>query len=446
MSLHQSLATSAPAEARIVIAGGRRLEGTVTVSGSKNAALAILAGALLASEGETVLHGLPRIGDIRTMAEVLQHLGATVSFENGGQTARIDASRLVTHEAPADLVTRMRASFWALGPLLARLGQAAVAQPGGCNIGARPIDLHLKGLSALGAQIDVVHGVVSATASRGLKGASVYFDFPSVGATMNVMMAAALAEGTTSIGNAAQEPDIEDLGNFLNALGADVSGHGTGTITVRGVKRLHGAEYTVITDRMEAGTLGIAAGITGGNVFLQGANVAHMRPITAKMIEAGMRVSEHDDGIRCIGSSGRPTATSLTALPHPGFPTDMQQAFTALLSVADGTSVVTDQVYENRFRYLTELAKMGVRSQVNGRTAIITGVPLLSGADVEASDLRAGAALVVAGLAADGDTRIFRTEHLERGYESIVEKLHALGADIWREDAQGNKQTEKDAT
>jgi UDP-N-acetylglucosamine 1-carboxyvinyltransferase len=281
--------------------------------------------------------------------------------------------------------------------------------------------------------------MVEATVNK-LSGGSVYFDFPSVGATMNVMMAASLAEGTTIIANAAQEPDVEDLGNFLNKMGADISGHGTGTLTVRGVKKLRGADYTVSTDRMEAGTLGVAAGITGGDVFLQGAIVSHLRPITHKMIEAGMRVVEHDDGVRCIGpAEGKLLATSLTALPHPGFPTDMQQAFTAMLSVAEGVSVVTDQVYENRFRYLTELAKMGVHSQVGGRTAIITGTRHLSGADVEASDLRAGAALVVAGLRAHGQTRIFHTEHLERGYENLVGKLQHLGANIWREDAQGNR-------
>jgi UDP-N-acetylglucosamine 1-carboxyvinyltransferase len=433
----------APAEPRIVIEGGNRLVGRVPVSGSKNAALAILAGALLASEGETILRNLPRIGDIATMALVLQQLGATVDFEDNGRTARINASNLNNFEAPADLVARMRASFWSLGPLLARLGKARIAQPGGCNIGARPIDLHLKGLAALGADIDVSYGAVTATASAPLKGAAVYLDFPSVGATMNIMMAASLIPGETVIENAAQEPDIEDLGNFLIAMGADISGHGSGVLTVRGVERLKGTEYTVSSDRMEAGTLGLVAGITGGDVFLEGANVAHMRPITLKMVEAGMKVEEMADGIRCIGPVGRPTATSLTALPHPGFPTDMQQAFTAFLTIAEGTSIITDQVYENRFRYLTEMAKMGAHSLVNGRTAIITGVSRLTGADVEASDLRAAAALVVAALAAEGQTRIFKTEHLERGYERFVEKLQLLGANVWREDEFGRRMEER---
>lgn len=422
------------AAARIVIVGGKRLTGTIPISGSKNAALAILAGALLASEGETTLRNLPRIGDIDTMADVLRHFGVRVLFSEGGRTATIDATRLTNQEAPADLVARMRASFWVLGPILARMGEASVAQPGGCNIGARPIDLHLKGLQALGAELDVSYGSVRARATaRGLRGTSVYLDFPSVGATMNIMMAASLSQGETVIENAAQEPDVEDLGNFLLAMGAKVSGHGTGVVRVQGVKVLRGCEYSVISDRMEAGTYALAAGITGGDVLLEGANAAHLRPVTAKMAEVGMRIEETPEGVRCIGVEGRPRPTTLTALPHPGFPTDMQQAFTALLSLADGTSIVTDKVYESRFRYLTEMAKMGVASQVDGRTAIITGVPRLTGADVEASDLRAGAALVIAALAADGQTRISSIEHLERGYECLVDKLQDIGAQIWRE-------------
>ena len=428
-----------PVEPRIVIRGGARLSGEVTVSGSKNASLAILAGALLASEGETVLRGLPRIGDIGTMAQVLQYLGATAHFEDDGRTLRLNAEKLSADETPADLVARMRASFWALGPLLARRGRAKIAQPGGCNIGARPIDLHIKGLSALGANIDQSHGALTATAKRGLRGSAIYLDFASVGATMNIMMAASLADGVTIIENAAQEPDIEDLGNFLNAMGANVVGHGTGVLTVTGVKRLHGAEYTVSADRMEAGTLGVAAGITGGEVFLRGADAAHMRPITLKMREAGMEITETPEGIHCAARFGRPVATNITASPHPGFPTDMQQAFTAMLCLAEGTSVVTDNVYESRFRYLTELARMGAHSQVNGRTAVITGVRRLTGADVEASDLRAGAAMVVAGLAAEGETRVFKTEHLDRGYERLHEKLAHLGAEIWREDEFGRR-------
>ncbi len=428
-----------PSEPRIVIVGGRRLTGTVSVSGSKNAALAILAGALLASEGETTLRNLPRIGDIATMAQALRTLGVKVTFSDNGGTAVLDATRITSWEAPADLVTRMRASFWLLGPLLARLGKASIAQPGGCNIGARPIDLHLKGLQALGAEFDQNHGNLYAHTPAPMQGAAVYLDFPSVGATMNIMMAAALSNGTTIIENAAQEPDIEDLGNFLLALGADIEGQGTGVLTIRGVPSLKGAEYRVMSDRMEAGTLGLAAGITGGDVFLEGANAAHMRPITLKMREAGMIIEERADGVRFVGPAGRPQATQVQAMPHPGFPTDMQQAFTSLLSLADGPSIVTDLVYESRFRYLTEMAKMGVKSNVSGRTAVITGVARLSGADVEASDLRAGAALVIAALAAEGRTRIFKIEHLARGYENLVEKLQSLGAEIWQEDELGRR-------
>ena len=422
---------------RIVIVGGNRLAGTVSVSGSKNASLAIIAGAILASEGVTTIHNLPRIGDIATMADVLRHLGISVSFSEDGHSAHIDATNLTSHEAATEIVARLRASFWVLGPVLARLKRARVAQPGGCNIGARPVDLHLKGLQALGARLDATHGYVAAEAPDGLRGATIYLDFPSVGATMNIMMAAALGEGTTMIENAAQEPDIEDLGNFLIAMGARIHGHGTGVLTVEGVDRLRGCEYRVVTDRIEAGTLGLAAGITGGDVFLDGANPAHLRPITLKMAEAGLKVKEEARGIRVVGPAGRPRPTRLTALPHPGFPTDMQQAFTALLCVADGTSVVTDKVYENRFRYLSELGKMGAVAEVDGRTAVITGVPRLTGADVEGTDLRASAALFLAGLRAEGQTRLSETQHLERGYECLVEKLQGLGAETWREDESG---------
>ncbi|GAB4452123.1 MAG: UDP-N-acetylglucosamine 1-carboxyvinyltransferase [Armatimonadaceae bacterium] len=427
----------APAEPRIVIHGKQRLAGTVPVSGSKNAALAILAGAILAESGETTLRGLPRIGDIQTMAQVLRQLGVRVTFDEDGRTARLDASQLDRCEAPAELVAQMRASFWTLGPLLARLGRARIAQPGGCNIGARPIDLHLKGLAALGAHFDNEYGNVNGSVNGGLRSAHTYLDFPSVGATMNIMMAASLTPGVTTITNAAQEPDVEDLANFLRCMGADIIGHGTGTITIRGVEKLHGCEYTVSTDRIEAGTLAAAVGVTGGDVFLEGANPDHMRPILLKLTEAGMRFDELEGGIRCIGPEGRPSATNIRAMPHPGFPTDMQQTLCSVLSLANGTSVVSDEVYENRFRFLTELAKMGAQSQVNGRTAVITGVARLTGADVVATDLRAGAALVVAGLAGEGRTRIFRTEHLDRGYERLTEKLRTLGAKIWREDEFG---------
>lgn len=424
-----------------MIVGGSRLQGTVPVSGSKNAALSLLAGALLASEGTSTIRNLPRIGDVATMADLLRHLGVSVVFADDGRTAIVDATRLSGHEAPPDIVARMRASFWILGPVLARLGRVCVAQPGGCNIGARAVDLHLKGLQALGAELDDNYGSVLGEAPRGLNGTSVYLDLPSVGATMNIMMAAALAQGTTIIENAAQEPDVEDLGDFLLAMGARVSGHGTGVLTIQGVPTLRGADYAVMPDRIEAGTLALAGGITGGDVFLAGANAVHIRPVTMKMSEIGLRIEEREDGVRVRGTENdrRLRATRLTALPHPGFPTDLQQPFTAALAVAEGTSIVTDKVYESRFRYLTELAKMGARAEVDGRTAVVTGVSRFRGADVEATDLRAGAALVIAGLAADGQTRIAGTEHLERGYENLVEKLQSVGAQIWREDESGRR-------
>lgn len=424
-----------------MIVGGSRLQGTVPVSGSKNAALSLLAGALLASEGTSTIRNLPRIGDVATMADLLRHLGVSVVFADDGRTAIVDATRLSGHEAPPDIVARMRASFWILGPVLARLGRVCVAQPGGCNIGARAVDLHLKGLQALGAELDDNYGSVLGEAPRGLNGTSVYLDLPSVGATMNIMMAAALAQGTTIIENAAQEPDVEDLGDFLLAMGARVSGHGTGVLTIQGVPTLRGADYAVMPDRIEAGTLALAGGITGGDVFLAGANAVHIRPVTMKMSEIGLRIEEREDGVRVRGTENdrRLRATRLTALPHPGFPTDLQQPFTAALAVAEGTSIVTDKVYESRFRYLTELAKMGARAEVDGRTAVVTGVSRFRGADVEATDLRAGAALVIAGLAADGQTRIAGTEHLERGYENLVEKLQSIGAQIWREDESGRR-------
>ena len=439
-SQQERLPGNAPAEPRIVINGGRRLKGEVTVSGSKNAALACLAGTLLAAEGITTLRNLPRISDIRTMALILQEMGVRITFSAHDTTATIDATRLSTHEAPADLVARMRGSFFVLGPVLARLGRARVAQPGGCNIGARAIDLHIKGLQALGADLDISHGNVYAQAgANGLHGASVYLDMPSVGATLNVLMAASLTPGTTVIENAAQEPDVEDLGNLLNQMGANIHGHGTSLVTINGVQTLHGCDYAVMPDRIEAGTFALAAAITGGDLFLAGANAAHLRPVTMKLQEVGLQVDESETGIRIRGGGGHIHKTNLTAMPHPGFPTDLQQPFTALLCLADGNSVVTDRVYEGRFRYLTELTKMGAMVQGEGRSAFVTGVPFLTGADVEATDLRAGAALVLAGLAAQGQTRLFKTEHLERGYEMLPEKLHAVGADIWREDEFGRR-------
>jgi len=427
---------------RIVILGGRRLSGVVPIGGSKNAAVALMAGALLAETGETVLTNVPRISDIETLSELFCRMGARVTFEGDGHTVRINATGLNEHEAPADLVARMRASFWVLGPVLARLGKAVIPQPGGCNIGARAVDLHLKGMELLGATVRSEHGAIRADAPvGGLRGANIYLDLPSVGASMNIMMAATLAKGTTIIQNAAQEPDVENLGDLLAAMGADIKGQGTGTIIINGVERLHGATFAVMPDRIEAGTFAAAAAITGGDVLLKGANPAHLRPVTFKLAEMGVGIDETPEGVRIRGKeAGRLQETRLTAMPHPGFPTDLQQPFTSLLSVAQGTSIVTDTVYESRFHYLTELAKLGARVNADGgRSAIVTGVERLSGATVRATDLRAGAALIVAALAAEGETRVYDTYHVERGYEDIVGKLCGIGAELWREDNDGHR-------
>lgn len=429
-----------PQEPRIVIRGGKVLQGTVTVGGSKNAALALMAGVVLASTGVTRLKRAPRISDIANMATILRGLGVEVTFSKDQQDIQCDATRLSSFEPSDQLVTRMRGSLQLLGPILARQGRVRLAPPGGCNIGARAYDLHLKGLMALGATIDESGGYIFAEApSDGLRGAQIYLDKPSVGATMNILMAASLAHGTTIIENAAQEPDVEDLANLIVAMGGKVSGQGTGMITVVGVDVLHGVDYTVSADRIEGGTLAMAAAITGGDLFLEGANPAHMRPILMKLAEMGVMIEEAPNGVR-VAHPGHPLkATDVTAMPHPGFPTDLQQPIATLLSLAEGTAMVTDTVYEGRFRYLSELLKMGAKARWEGRTAVITGVGGLSGADVEASDLRAGAAVVLAGLVAHGTTRVFSVHHIDRGYEHFTEKLAAVGADIWREDEFGKR-------
>ncbi|MFM7321571.1 MAG: UDP-N-acetylglucosamine 1-carboxyvinyltransferase [Armatimonadota bacterium] len=433
---------SARREPSIVIEGGHRLSGTVPISGSKNAALALIAGALLPAEGETVLRNLPRITDIADLVAILDCIGVRTRFEDDGRTVRIDATKLRTYEPPSDLVSRMRGSLQLLGPVLARIGRVRLAQPGGCNIGARAIDLHEKGLRALGAAIEVGEGSIFAEApSGGLRGAAVYLDKPSVGATMNLMMAAALADGETIIENAAQEPDVEDLANLIVAMGGSVSGQGTGLVRVHGVPRLHGADFVVSADRIEGGTYAMAAAITGGDLFLEGAQAAHLRPILMKLAELGLRIEESPRGVRVShpAPGERLAAVDLIAMPHPGFPTDLQQPWSSLVAaLADGTCTVVDKVYEGRFRHLGELARMGAKVKVEGQTAVITGVGALGGADVEASDLRAGAGLVLAGLAARGRTRVYGIRHIDRGYENLVAKLAAVGASIWREDAAGN--------
>jgi UDP-N-acetylglucosamine 1-carboxyvinyltransferase len=398
-----------------------------------------MAGCLLVN-GTTTLHDVPDIRDIRTMAEMLRVVGADVQFHGEG-TVTIDASGFCRTYAPEELVRKMRASFYVLGPMLARLGAAHVAQPGGCDIGARPVDFHVKGLQAMGAQIRAEGGVVDGYA-EGLRGAHIYLDFPSAGATTHLATAASLAKGVTVIDNAAAEPEVADVCNFLRVLGARVEGQGTSTIMVEGVDRLRaGCEYSVIPDRMEAGTFACAAAITGSDVVLENVIAAQLQPVLVKLKDMGVSVTAlttnpDEPGLLRVATRGRCRAVDILAMPHPGFPTDMQQPMVALLSVCEGASMVTDRVFENRFRYVSELQRMGADVRVEGRTAFIHGVDHLSGASVTATDLRAGAALIVAALAAEGETAISGIEHLDRGYESVVKKLQFAGADIVRADVE----------
>lgn len=416
---------------KIYTIGGNRLEGEVRLSGSKNATLAVLAGTLLAERGQITLINVPRISDVATMLEMLQLLG--VSVTTTGNATTLDASALTSHEAPYELIKKMRASFSVLGPILARNGQARVALPGGCDIGARPVDYHLRGLERMGARITLEHGFVQADAPNGLHGAVITLDFPSVGATTHLMTAAALADGVTTISNAAEEPDVVACADLLNAMGAKVRGAGSKEILIEGVRALHGAEYTVDHDRIEAGTYAVAAAITGGDLYLRGAVEEHTRPVMRKLAEAGAEVRFDDDGARVRLPKGRRLhAVKINASPHPGFPTDMQPPFAALLTLADGTSVITETVYERRFKYIDEMARMGADIKAEDKSAIIVGVPRLTGAPVAGSDLRATAALALAGLAAEGQTEVSGIQYLDRGYEDFVGKLAGVGADIRR--------------
>ncbi len=413
---------------KIYIQGGKRLTGRVRTSGSKNSTVAIMAGAILAEEPVT-LRNVPRITDTHTMVELLNSLGAPTRWLDESSVL-IDASNILWTEAPYELVRKMRASFHVLGPLLARFGHSRVPVPGGCNIGARPVNYHIEGLKRFGAQMHLDHGVYTAEAPK-LHGANIYFDSQSPGATEHLMTAAALAHGTTVMENCATEPEVVDLANFLNTLGARVKGAGTTTLTIHGVGRLHGGEYTVISDRMEAATFAVAAAITGGDVVIDNINMDHLKPVTSKLLEAGVELTEGKHGLH-VRANGRTRAVDIRTVPYPGFPTDMQQPFAALLSVADGTSVITETIYENRFGYVNELVRMGANVTAEGRTAVIKGVERLTGAEVLATDLRAGAALLCAGLAAEGETEMSGIQHLDRGYENVVTKLQALGATISR--------------
>jgi len=425
---------------RIFVHGGRPLQGAIDVSGSKNASLPIMAACLLV-EGKTTLRNVPDIRDIHTMAEMLAEVGAEVRFSPDG-VVEIDARGFNRTSAPQELASKMRASFYVLGPMLSRLGAARVAQPGGCDIGARPVDFHIKGLRALGARVENEAGTVVAHTS-GLHGANIYLDFPSAGATTHIITAACLADGVTVIENAASEPEVADLANFLRSLGARIEGAGTSTVVVEGVRRLHtDQDYTVIPDRMEAGTFACAAAITRGDVILRNAIASHMQPVLVKLADMGVEVTppacnpDVPGEIR-ITCRKRTRAVDILAMPHPGFPTDMQQPMVALLATSSGASMVTDRVFENRFRYVTELQRMGADIRVEGRTAFVHGVEKLYGNSVTATDLRAGAAMIVAALGAEGESTVSGVEHVDRGYGALVEKLQMAGAEISRLDPNG---------
>jgi len=413
---------------RLLVTGGTRLSGSVRISGAKNSALKLLAASLLAP-GRTSIHNVPRIQDCLTMAEVLEHLGAEVRWHGG--TVEVDATDVRSVEAPYELVSRMRASILVLGPLLARFGRARVAMPGGCNIGSRKIDLHIRGLERMGATFLAEHGFLEATAP-GLQGAVISLDFPSVGATENVMMAAVAARGTTVIENAAREPELVDLADFLIRMGARIDGVGTPTIEIEGTGDFVPVEHAVIPDRIEAGTFAIAACATGGRVVLEGARGDHLDLVLAKLAELGADVIVTEGGI-AVGLDGRARAVDFVTLPYPGFPTDLQPQMMALLATADGTSIVTENVFESRFMFVDELNRMGADIRTEGHHAVIRGVPRLSSAPVRALDIRAGAAMVIAALAADGLTEIEDMYHVDRGYQDLEAKLTALGARVRRE-------------
>lgn len=414
---------------KIIVRGGKKLNGTVKVEGAKNAVLPVIAASLLASNGKSIIHDVPELSDVYTINEVLRYLNAEVKFENN--TVYIDASRELTSEAPFEYVRKMRASVLVMGSLLARLGRARVALPGGCAIGTRPIDQHLKGFEAMGAVVQVGNGFIDAKVEGRLHGAKIYLDIPSVGATENIMMAATLAKGTTIIENCAKEPEIVDLANYLNSMGANVVGAGTETIRIEGVDELHGAEHTIIPDRIEAGTFITATAITGGNVLVKGAVPEHISALIAKLKEMGVEFVEEKDGLRVIAPE-KLKAVDIKTMPYPGFPTDMQAQMMALLLTAEGTSMITETVFENRFMHVEEFRRMNANLKIEGRSVIVNGPAELQGAEVAATDLRAGAALVIAGLAADGYTRVTELKHIDRGYVNFHGKLAALGADIER--------------
>lgn len=415
---------------KIIISGGQPLHGKVKISGAKNASLAILCGALLAEE-EVILENVPDISDVRILIEILGNMGCKVRWQEE-DVLKIQGPERLMDDAPYKLVKLLRASNLLLGPMLARFGKARISLPGGCNIGVRPMDLHFKGLVALGADLNLERGSIQGKSKR-LKGTRVYLDFPSVGATENIMMAASLAEGQTVIENVAKEPEIVDLANFLNSMGARVRGAGTDLIKIEGVPSLKGGRYSIIPDRIEAGTFMVAAAATRGNVLLENVIPRHLEPLTAKLREANVEVVEGEDSIRVNATNIDAKNIDIKTMPYPGFPTDMQSQMMTFLSTAPGTSIIVENIFENRFQVADELKRMGARIKVEGRMAVIEGVPSLQGTQVKASDLRAGAALVIAGLMAYGDTEICNVNYVDRGYDNLEPKLNSLGARVRRE-------------
>lgn len=414
----------------IIVRGGNRLSGTVEIEGAKNAALPILAASILGQNRPSKLENIPLLSDIYTMNEVLSYLNMEVTFNEEEKTLELDATMDLKSDTPFEFMNKMRASVVVMGPLLARNGQARVAMPGGCSIGTRPIDLHLKGFEAMGVEITQGNGYLEATVDQ-LKGADIYLDFPSVGATQNIMMAATMAEGTTVIENAAREPEIVDLANYLNRMGAKVVGAGTEKIRITGVEELTGCNHSVIPDRIESGTFMVAAAITEGNVLIKDMVGEHNRPLISKLREMGVTIEEEADGIRVIGPE-KLMAVDIKTMPYPGFPTDMQAQFTIAQLMAEGTSIVRETVFENRFMHLEEMRKMDAQFQIDGQSAVIRGGNQLEGATVASTDLRASAALILAGLRAEGYTKVIEISHLDRGYYKFHEKLSALGANVER--------------
>ena len=413
---------------KFVINGGIPLKGTVTISGAKNAAVAILPATLL-SRGLCIIDNLPMIDDVKFILDILKELGAEVTIDEN-QVVSIDTSNANTYKATSPLMTRMRASYYFVGVFLALYGKAEALLPGGCAIGRRPIDLHIKGFESLGANVEIRDASLIAEAEH-LHGADIYLDQVSVGATINIMLAACMAEGTTFISNAAKEPHVVDVANFLNKMGANIRGAGTDTIRIRGVKKMHGASYSVIPDQIEAGTYMIAAAATKGDVVVQNIIPVHMEALTNKLIEMGVKIERGDDYIR-VSNDRRPLAVRIRTLVYPGYPTYLQQPACVFLSTAIGTSIIVENIFESRFKYVDEIRRMGAKIVVNDRIAVIEGVEKLTGAPVRATDLRAGAALIIAGLMAEGTTNIYNIKYIDRGYYKIEEKLISLGADITR--------------